>query len=409
MARTKDGRLKISIKGHLPDLLNFSKLVKIRKKKFKNAPPSLQTTHEVNQTASILHPVKQFLVIQEITDETGTTKTFKLVPDTEKGQEKLAYFRPGQYLSIQAEAYEVAISRPYSISSSPSEALKGFYEITMKKVDDGFLTRYAWDEWKVGTRVTASGPEGNFYHEPLRDTKDIVAIAGGSGITPFRSMAREIMEKDLDLNLIIMYGSSDEGDIIFKDELEAMARKSGKVSLVHVLSCDEVHIEGCEKGFITADLIKKHARVGDSTFFVCGPAIMQDFILNELKKLGVPRKRIRKELSGETRDVMSIEGYPKDMGDKTFSIKVHMAGDTHVVPASARKTVLVALERANLKPPSRCRSGECGYCRSLLVKGNVFINLVNDGRRIADKELGYFHPCSSYPLEDLEIVVPLEK
>ena len=64
------------------------------------------------------------------------------------------------------------------------------------------------------------------------------------------------------------------------------------------------------------------------------------------------------------------------------------------------------MERANLAPPSQCRSGECGFCRSLLVSGEVYVLPDSDGRRAADRQFGYIHPCASYPLSDLEVTVP---
>ncbi len=55
---------------------------------------------------------------------------------------------------------------------------------------------------------------------------------------------------------------------------------------------------------------------------------------------------------------------------------------------------------------SRCRSGECGICRSKLVSGDVFVLPDNDGRREADRDLGYIHPCSTYPLSDVVMIIP---
>ncbi len=63
--------------------------------------------------------------------------------------------------------------------------------------------------------VRAQAPLGFFYHEPLRDARKIVGLAGGSGITPFRSIARQIAFGDLDAELLLLYGSSDEEDIVF--------------------------------------------------------------------------------------------------------------------------------------------------------------------------------------------------
>ncbi len=94
--------------------------------------------------------------------------------------------------------------------------------------------------------------------------------------------------------------------------------------------------------------------------------------------------------------------------DKTFQMKVKMQGVVREIPARATETVLVAMERANLASPSLCRSGECGFCRSLLLGGDVFIAPESDDRRAADRKLGYIHPCSAYPLSDLELETPGE-
>ena len=76
------------------------------------------------------------------------------------------------------------------------------------------------------------------------------------------------------------------------------------------------------------------------------------------------------------------------------------------IPALSTESMLVALERANLTPPSKCRSGECGFCRSYLISGNIYVSPISDWRREGDKKYNFFHPCSSYPISNLEIKVP---
>jgi ferredoxin len=163
---------------------------------------------------------------------------------------------------------------------------------------------------------------------------------------------------------------------------------------------------GCEQGFITADTIKKYADVDDSSFFVCGPQAMVRFVAEELAAFALPNRRIRWEVSGEVKDITSSPGFPQEVAGETFRLTVRVGGVTAEVPARAVETVLVAMERANLAPPSQCRSGECGFCRSRLVSGDVYVRPENDGRRAADKQFGYIHPCSSYPITDVEISVP---
>ncbi|TFF98000.1 MAG: iron-sulfur cluster-binding domain-containing protein [Promethearchaeota archaeon] len=401
-------KVDITIKSKNKDLYNFMNLVPERNKRIKKASADSIKEDPMNELADKLHPDIQHMIIDEVVDNTKSTKTFKLIPDSDSNTQSLAYFRAGQYLSLKVEVDGELITRPYSISSSPQEALEGYYTITIKKEEnDGFLTPYIWNNWEIGTKVKSSGPEGFFYYEPLRDKHQIVGLAGGSGITPFISMAKSIIDGTIDANLTILYGCSDEDDMIFYDELKQLEQEnSDKIKVVFVLSCEEVSLKGCETGFITSDLIEKYANVPNSSFFICGPQVMYNFVEKELEKLNLLPKQIRREAFGEIKNIENLSGFPKKLADETFTLKVHIGNIVKEIPAKATESVLVAMERAKLAPPSKCRSGECGFCRSLLLKGDVYISPLSDWRRDADKKFGYFHPCSSYPISDLEIKVP---
>ena len=75
------------------------------------------------------------------------------------------------------------------------------------------------------------------------------------------------------------------------------------------------------------------------------------------------------------------------------------------IPLRADEPILTAVERAGISAPSRCRSGECGWCHSKLVKGKVYVPKDADGRRAADEKYGWIHPCVSFPLSDIEMCV----
>jgi ferredoxin-NADP reductase/ferredoxin len=407
MNKENEEKFEVTVKSNTKDLFAFTKLVAERQKRIERASSEPITKDPINDLARKIHPDIQYLVIDEIKEETKSTKTYTLVPDPESSTKALAIFRSGQYLSLKVKVNSVTITRPYSIASTPKDALNGFYELTIKKEEHGFLTNYIWENWKVGTKVESSGPEGFFYYEPLRDSKQIVGIAGGSGITPFKSIAKSIVEGLIDAKLTVLYGSSEEDDIIYFDEFLALEKEnSDRIRFIHVLSCEVVSLEGCETGFITSGLIEKYCDVKNSSFFICGPQIMYNFVDNEIAKFELPPKKIRKEAFGEAKDVLSIPGYPQEIAEKIFKIIVHVGNLSKEIPALATETILVALERANFAPPSKCRSGECGFCRSRLVSGEIFISPISDWRRNADKKFNYFHPCSSYPTSDIEIVIP---
>ena len=331
-------------------------------------------------------------------------KSFLLAPDARRGTKKLAWFSAGQYLSIALNVDGQTICRPYSIASSPRDALNGNYRITVKRVGGGIASGFMLDNWTVGTSVIASAPLGDFTYEPLRDAKTVIGIAGGSGITPFRSFAKAITEGDEDFNLILLYGSRTLADAVYSDEFKEMADSSGKIKLVNVLS--EEKVKGAENGFITAKLIKKYApKDEDYSIFLCGPQAMYDFADKEIETLGIRRKFVRHELFGEYFHPEKNADYTGDK-DAVYNVTVRMAGEETTITCKADTTLLRAMEAAGIKAPSDCRSGRCGWCHSQLISGEVYVPESVDGRRLADKIYGYIHPCCSFPLSDIVIDVP---
>jgi len=380
----------------LLDMLQFKKLVPRREKKLAEGSLERATAvYPVNRLAAYMHPKAQQVTVTEVIEHGDIAKTYIL-----SGKE-LAPFRAGQYLSVGLTIGGSVLTRPYSISSSPQWAKEGKYAITVKRVADGFASEEILSKWKAGTELTVSGPEGTFYYEPLRDAKNIVGIAGGSGITPFLSMAYAIRDGIEDFSLTILYGSSREQDILFRKELDEIMSECKKVKVVHILSEEKNSLY--EHGFITAELIKKYCR-DSCSIFMCGPAAMYTFVGKELEKLSIERKFIRRELLAAPASPAGIEGYPGDTS-REYALTVKRYGETLTVPMKSGETVLVALERAGIAAPSHCRSGECGWCRSRLDSGKVFTQPDLDARRAADIKNGYIHPCCTYPLSDLVIEI----
>ena len=384
--------------------LDFTKMNPTRQAKIEAAPakelPGLDS-YVPNQIAKALHPGTQYVKVAEVVEQSADTKTFWLEADAAKGTEALAWFSAGQYLSVTLEIGSMKLTRPYSLSSSPREALAGRYGLTIKRVKDGLASNWILDNWKVGTEVTVSEPLGVFTYEPLRDAKVIIGVAGGSGITPFRSLAKAIADGDEEAEMILLYGSRTLADAVFQEEFKAL--EGSKFKLVNVLSHEEQ--EGCEHGFITADLIRKYAPAGDYSIFLCGPQAMYEFVDKEIATLGLRKKFIRHELFGEYFNPAKEADYPKNVAPE-FKITVRIAGTEQTITAPADTSILRSLEANGIAAPAHCRSGECGWCHSKLVSGDVYCPKSVDGRREADYLYGYIHPCCSFPLSDLVIEVP---
>ena len=381
---------KFSVNGTFKDSVNTIKFLTERKQFIDSAPAVLPTRTDdfgVNKVAKSLHPKEQKLVISRIEEHADIAKSYYFKSETE-----LAYFKAGQYLTFKLEIGNSVVTRSYSIASSPASALNGEYQITVKRIADGFVSDYILDNWNVGDEVIAYAPEGNMTFCPLRDAENIVAIAGGSGFTPFLSLARAIDQGDEDCTLTLLYGCRTSDEILFKAELDSLSEKNEKINVVYVLShCDE---EGYEKGFVGADIIKKYAPEGLYSIFVCGPGGMYKFLETELPKLQIERKYIRFEVFSSGK---------KTEEPREFSITVINRGNESVIKASSNETVLCAFERAGIEVPARCHTGECGFCRSKLVSGKVYIPEGEDKRRVADMQFNFIHPCCCYPESDLVI------
>lgn len=372
------------------DMLRFKKLVPNRREALaggSNTP--LPKSYRTNELAKALHPGTMEVELTAVRPLTAGMRelTFRRLDAS-----AFPFFRAGQYVSLQSKVGESLVSRPYSIASSPREALEN--KLVLGVEEAGFFSGYLDKEAKPGDRFTMTEPSGEFHYETLRDKKHIVCIAGGAGITPFLSMAKSMVEGDEDYEMTLFYGARDEARIAFKPELDALAEKGLKV--VYVLSDEER--AGYEHGFVSAALLEKYVDIRNVTFFLCGPKAMYDFVLKELAPYNLPVKAVRKDAT--------FCGDRAVAEPRTFQLTVHVRDQVYTVPAKENETLLTAMERAAINAPNKCRAGGCGYCHSKWLGGEYVIADGRDGRREADRKFGFIHPCVTYPAGDMEIDVP---
>jgi len=343
-----------------------------------------------------LHPSRIDLRVSRIIQETPSTKTFRMVA----AAGVLPPFQAGQYVALHAEVDGIRTNRPLSIASPPTQI--AYYDLTVKRVPGGLVTTYLLDTVKEGDRLTASGPDGGFVYNPLIHGRRLVFIAGGSGITPFMSMIREVCDRGLDRRITLIYGNRSEDDIIYHDELCALAARHANLVYVPVIEQPGAGYTG-ERGFMTGELVERAAgALPEAMIYLCGPSAMYDFCLGELKARGVPPRRIRREMFGPPVQVSRSPGWPAAVGeDDRFKVAII---DGPAIEARAGTPLLNTFEQAGLAPPSQCRSGECSLCRVRILAGRVFMP-AGVPLRQSDRTQGYVHCCVAYPIEDLEILM----
>ncbi len=343
-----------------------------------------------------LHPQRLSLRVSRIFEETPSTKTFRMV----SAEDVLPPFQAGQYVALHVQADGIRTNRPLSIASPPSQT--AYYDLTVKRVPGGLVSNHLLDNVREGDALTASGPDGCFVYNPLIHGRRLVFIAGGSGITPFMSMIREVCDRGLDRHITLIYGNRSEDDIIYHEALCTLAARHPNLVYVPVIEQPQSDYAG-ERGFMNGDLIERVAgALPGAMLYLCGPQAMYDFCLGELEARGVPRRRIRREMFGPPARVSQSPGWPAAVGeDDRFKVTII---DGPTIAARAGTPLLNTFEQAGLAPPSQCRSGECSLCRVRVLKGRVF-QPAGVPLRQSDRIQGYVHACVSYPVEDLEILM----
>ena len=198
----------------------------------------------------------------------------------------------GKFVQLQTPEYELTdepVYRAYSVSSSPS--VTNQVELEVRRVPNGICTTYVHDYMKEGDEVVFNGPYGDFY---LRDTdRDIVCIAGGSGMAPLKAILLDMVEKGIDRKVQYFFGAVTKRDIFLVDEMKALEDKLPNFKFIPALSAPlpEDEWEG-ETGLIT-EVLDRYLDSGDNLeAYLCGSPGMIDACINVLTKKGTPEELI---------------------------------------------------------------------------------------------------------------------
>ena len=177
----------------------------------------------------------------------------------------------------------------FSLSSSPTE--KNFIEFTKKFTASEYST--ALKAMKAGDWAKIDAPYGSFTF--MGEHQKIVLLAGGIGITPFRSICKYCTDTQLGTNIVMFYGCRSETDIAFQTELEELQRRNPNLKVIVVLSEAGSGWKG-KVGFITADLVKTEVPdYKEWVFFACGPPGMIVAMKKIVIELDLPETQLKLE------------------------------------------------------------------------------------------------------------------
>lgn len=335
------------------------------------------------------------LLCVDVHQETHDVKTFTFVAEDGKH----IAFSAGQYFAFDIATGAELETRCYSISSSPMRT--NAISVTVKRVAGGTVSNWLHENLVPGGRVRASGPLGQFIR-PAAANQKYLFLSGGSGITPVMSMARELGDAALPVDVIFLHAGRTPTDLIFRSELANLATrlKGFRLYFLPEELGGETSWPGLS-GRISRELFQLVVPdLSKRTVMCCGPAPFMAAARKISVELGVPIESYIEE----SFDAAVLDDAPVPLIDEAKSeiFKVEFSKQGRTIDVGANQTVLACAKKAGVKMPSSCASGLCGTCKSKLLSGTVDMKH-SGGIRQREINAGLFLPCCSKPLSNLVI------
>lgn len=321
-------------------------------------------------------------------------------------------YRPGQFLTVRVPTPSGAgaAARCYSLAGSPhaGDPLR----ITVKRVPGGVGSGWLCRDVGIGDELEILPPAGTFTPADLDLDRDLLLVAGGSGITPVLSLAKSALVAGRG-HVALVYANRDPGSVIFRDELWGLAEEHpGRLTVVHWLETLQGLPTAAQLGPLVAPYASREA-------YLCGPAPLMDAAEAAVRASGGRGRAIHREryfsLSGDVfapavaapapgAGSVALPPGVAGGGQDTASAggataEVEFEGAVHTVDWPAGTPLLDVLLASGVRAPYSCREGACSACCCRVLEGEVAMvrNEVLAPEDLAD---GYVLACQALPLGD---------
>lgn len=303
--------------------------------------------------------------VVDIRDEMFDMYTLVLKPQSGLIDTQWPTFKAGQFIELMVEKDGMRTLRCFSISSSPKYYSKtGLIELSIRIQSQGRITPWIRDSLMPGDVVNLSEAQGDFV---LSNTSTpLLFIAGGSGITPFRSMLQQqaMNPQSEELDIHLLYYSRNSEQVAFQQELEQLQIDYPNITIIFIDS--EQH------GFISGDHIQNFCPdFLQRTSYICGPSPMIQQARNVLDELGLSKENIHFEFFGAA-PIESDSFINNSNKEQTSTVHFHASNLVSISDNNTPSTLLEQAEEQGLTPVSGCRIGVCHQCICKKKSGVVF-------------------------------------
>ena len=245
-------------------------------------------------TASARRLGWQLAEVRDIVVETPRVKTFLMRVAGWPGH------LPGQHVDIRLTADDgYQAQRSYSIASPPEDEL---IALTVVRLDDGEVSAYLHGELRRGDHFELRGPIGGYFVWSLSVGTPLQLIGGGSGVAPLMAMLRHRERRDDQGAAMLLYSSRSVEEIIYREELEAMARRDRDVRIINTVTSRQPdgwrgYGRRIDKAMLAESCFPPKA---SPRSFICGPTPFVENAATLLVELGHDPLSIKTERFGPT-------------------------------------------------------------------------------------------------------------
>jgi ring-1,2-phenylacetyl-CoA epoxidase subunit PaaE len=353
----------------------------------------------------------QWKIIQVIR-ETDDAATYLL---QETGGKEVTY-KAGQFLTFIFYHHEHEIRRSYSIASAPG--VDPYIAITVKKKENGLISRYILMNWHEGTPVSSLPPAGRFTIDANPQfIQPVVFIAAGSGIVPVYALIKSILREAPRCHITLIYQNYNEYRIIYHEALQALQQQyAGRFQRIDLLSNPISH--GIQPQRLNNALLEKlvdqlvvggdrlstdsRLQTTDSRllFYTCGPAAFMRMVQFTLRVMGYEESQLRKE--NFTIDHIPVPIFT--MSTEPRQVTLHEGNRTHQFTVAYPVTILQAALDKHINLSYSCRAGKCSACAATCLQGKIKMSY-NEVLTEQDLAQGLVLTCVGYAETDVELRV----
>ncbi len=319
------------------------------------------------------------LKVAEVVPQGSDAVLISFAPDD--AQRRHFGFRPGQYLTVEGGPENDRQWRCYSITSAPAEER---ISVLVRRVQGGLVSNWICDQVRADHKLSVFSPAGSFLLR--RPGEPLLLFAGGSGIAPIFSLARQALQSGAPAVALFYANRNAETAMLLSEiaELEAHAGDRLQIKFWH----DEIDGLPAE-----ADIAAFAAEAGSGDIYLCGPDPFMRLVRQSLVNAGRDPAQVFCEEFAQAPERAVEEG------GAVSSLTVTLKGKSHQVSIRQNETLLAAMINGKLPVPHACKVGECASCMCRLEYGSVE-RLSNSVLDEDDEASGWLLACRTYATGD---------